>query len=296
MNKSRELVEMGNLYTEKVTFPPKGTFELASDTKEKKKPFVGKTSGPEAADGFKKEAVTDPKVTKNKETFQDVKNFSSEKFNENVGKSETKNINNYMSNIFDKLFEDVMGLSQDDQDAKDLGLTPEVGGEVAPEVGGEEVTITLDKATAQKLHDLLMAAIGGEEEKKEDEGSDEGEASDESEDAEENAEEKKKHGEDEEEEEDAEEIAGEATELKEVPASAGHSLQSKNNKVGDVTAGLVAKGGGDGKVTDKVGNDGDKGHALVGAGVKGGAPTSPKGKANVVPGKASNVGQYITQK
>lgn len=294
MNKARELVEMGNLYNEKVTFPPKGTFELAKNTQEKKKPFVGKSSGPEAAGGFKKEAITDPKVTKNKDTFQNVKDFSAEKFNENIGKNETKNINNYMSNIFDKLFEDVMGLTQDDQDAKDLGLTPDAGGEAAPEVGGDEVTITLDKATAQKLHDVLMSVLGGEEEKTEEEGAGEEEAG--SEDAEENAEEKKHDDKKEEKEEDSEEIAGEATELKEVPASAGASLQSKNNKVGDETAKLVAKGGGDGKVTDKVGNDGDKGHALVGAGVKGGAPTSPKGKANVVPGKASNVGHYLFQK
>ena len=99
MNKARELVEMGNLYNEKVTFPPKGTFELAKNAQEKKKPFVGKSSGPEAADGFKKEAIADPKVTKNKETFQDVKDFSAEKFNENIGKNETKNINNYMRHI-----------------------------------------------------------------------------------------------------------------------------------------------------------------------------------------------------
>jgi len=285
MNKARELVEMGNLYNEKVTFPGKNTFEMAKDAKEIKKPFVGKVSGPESADGFKKEAITDPKVTKKKETFQDVKNFSSENFNENVGKSESKNINNYMSNIFDKLFEDVMGLSQDDQDAQDLGLAPGAGAEVKAEIGGDEVTITLDKATAQKLHDVLMTVLGGEEAGKEEEGTEGGEGA-------ENAEETEgENG-----AEDAEEIAGEATELKEVPASAGHSLAGKNNKVGDETAKLVAKGDGDSKVTDKVGNDGDKGHALVGAGVKGGAPTSVKGKANVVPGKASNVGHYIFQK
>ena len=279
MNKARELVEMGNLYNEKVTFPGKNTFEMAKDAKEIKKPFVGKVSGPESADGFKKEAITDPKVTKKKETFQDVKNFSSENFNENVGKSESKNINNYMSNIFDKLFEDVMGLSQDDQDAQDLGLAPGAGAEVNAEIGGDEVTITLDKATAQKLHDVLMTVLGGEEAGKEDEkeGTEGGEGA-------ENAEETEgENG-----AEDAEEIAGEATELKEVPASAGHSLTSKNNKVGDETAKLVAKGEGDGKIKD--GADG-KLHPQKEVGA-----TPVKGKANVVPGKASNVGHYIFQK
>ena len=97
----------------------------------------------------------------------------------------------------------------------------------------------------------------------------------------------------EEKDEENENVAKEATELKELPNSAGESLQKKDNKVGDVTKGLVSHGAGDGKVTDKVGNDGEKGHALVGAGVKGGAPTSPKGKANVVASKTSKVGAYL---
>ena len=285
MNKARELVEMGNLYNEKVTFPPKGTFELAKDAKEKKKPFVGKPTGPEGSEGFKKDAITDPKVTKNKETFQDVKKFSAEKFHEKVGKSETKNINNCMSNIFDKLFEDVMGLSQDDQDAQDLGLPAAAGAEKAEttEDGEETVTITLDKALAQKLRDVLMAVIGGEEEAPEGAEGTEGE---------ENAE-HENNGE----EENAEEIAGEGTEMTEVKPSAGQSLQGKSNKVGGTVDSLVAKGGGDGKVKGEVDAKGkDEGHALVGSGVKGGAPTSPKGKANVVAGKASNVGQYLFQK
>jgi len=194
-----------------------------------------------------------------------------------------------MSNIFDKLFEDVMGLSQDDQDAQDLGLPAAAGAEKAETTeGGEEtITVTLDKALAQKLHDVLMAAIGGEEEVGGEEAASEGE--------EENAE----HAEDGEngEEENAEELAGEGTELTEVKPSAGQSLQGKSNKVGGTVDSLVAKGGGDGKVKGEVDAKGkDEGHALVGGGVKGGAPTSPKGKANVVAGKASNVGQYLFQK
>lgn len=302
MNKARELIELGNFYTEKVTFPPKGTFELTKDAKEKKKPFVGKVSGPEAAGGFEAKKYADPKTTaKKKDTFQEVEKFSSQKFSEKVGKSETKSINNYMSNIFDKLFEEVMGLSQDDQDAQDLGLTlPAAGEKPAGEVGGEgeKVTLELDKELAHKLHDLLMAALGSED-KAEDkaEGEAEGTEGGEGDESSENNEaEEANEEEDDESEEDNQEVAGEATATETLSDSKGKALQSKNNKVGDVTNSLKSSGGGDGKVTDKCGNDGDKGHALVGSGVKGGASTSPKGKANVVAGKASNVGQYITQK
>jgi hypothetical protein len=80
-----------------------------------------------------------------------------------------------MSNksLFEKLFEEVM---QDDAEA--LGLPSGEGSEGADEMGGEdfgseeggdEVTLTLDRATAQKLHDLLGGILGGEEET-EDEG------------------------------------------------------------------------------------------------------------------------------
>jgi len=80
------------------------------------------------------------------------------------------------------------------------------------------------------------------------------------------------------------EVAGEATAIEELPDSKGQALTSKNNKVHSTVTKAGHGKGGDGKVTDKVGNDGDKGHALVGSGVKGGAPTPVKGKANVVSG------------
>lgn len=81
-----------------------------------------------------------------------------------------------MSNksLFEKLFEEVM---QDDAEA--LGLPSGEGGEgmgemggdeFGSEEGGDEVTLTLDRATAQKLHDLLGGILGGEEETEEGEG------------------------------------------------------------------------------------------------------------------------------
>jgi len=190
--------------------------------------------------------------------------------------------------IFDKLYEEVMGGHEDENDAAALGISAEVE---TPEGEKEEEknlkTLLADAiASLQKVHDALPADLGSED-KGDEEGSDEDaeEVIAPSEDAEHKA---KKEEEDEE--------ANEATEMKEVPASAGEHLTKVGgaaNQVGDETKKLVSKGGGDSKVTDKVGNDGDKGHALVGAGVKGGAPTSVKGKANVVASKTSKVGAYL---
>jgi hypothetical protein len=91
-----------------------------------------------------------------------------------------------MSNksLFEKLFEEVMendeaalGIEGGDSAGDMSGGSEDFGGEE----GGDEVTLTLDKATAEKLMDLLSAALGGgheeESETTEDEygGSTEGE-------------------------------------------------------------------------------------------------------------------------
>jgi len=287
MNLTRTMKDMEKVYSEKVNFPPKGTFELAKDAKEKKKTFVSKPSGPAEASGVKE--ISDPKKLKGKETFQGTEKLSSQNFTENSEKIEQKTINNFMSkSIFDKLFEDVMGVDGADTEAKDaldLGVGAEAGHEADKAEGGD-VTFTLPRDLAQKLCDVLHEVLEtGAEETAEHDADLEAEVEDE--DAEAPA------------ANEAEEtIAGEATELTEVKPAAGLSLAGKNNKVGDETAKLVAKGGGDGKVKGEVDAKGkDEGHALVGSGVKGGAPTSPKGKANVVAGKvSSNVGHYLFQK
>ena len=296
MNKARSLVELGAFYEsniieeKKAVFPPKGTFKLASDkkpveAKADKNAFVPKNSGPENADNFKKDLV-DPETAKN-DNF-----YGPKKFSQNYEKTEVQTINNFMSkSIFDKLYEDVMSdqFNTDTKDAEALGLPSSDAGETAG--SEEEVTFTLPRDAAQKLHDVLAAVLTAEEDKAESDTEEVGgeeagmEGGDEAN--------EEKHDKHEDEDEDAENVAKEATELKELPDSAGQSLQKKDNKVGDTTKSLVSHGAGDGKVTDKVGNDGDKGHALVGAGVKGGAPTSPKGKANVVSSKTSKVGAYL---
>ncbi|NBP14991.1 hypothetical protein EBU95_11415 [bacterium] len=282
--------EVENLYVEKVTFPPKNTFEMAKDSKEKKKPaFVGKNTGPENADGFKKEA-SDPKDIAGKETFQGTEKFSSQNFNENNEKIEQKEINNFMSkSIFDKLFEDVMGdasASQDEQDAVDLGL--DVGGEAGTEEGGE-VTFTLPRDVAQQLHDVLMTALGGGEEAPaggeeaaggEEEKEEENQEVAGSEDAEHKAKEDKK-------EDKKEEVAGEATHLEALPDSKGQTLAGKNNKVGGTVDSLVAKGHGDGKVKGEI--------EAKGKDLPDSAGAKLQSKNNKVANK-HNVGDYLFKK
>ena len=88
-----------------------------------------------------------------------------------VPKKESKNINNLNKvkvmtedkSIFDKLFEQVMGEAEDE----DMELGIDIDGADDEGFGGEEdgdVTITLDKELATKLHEVLMDVLGGEEE------------------------------------------------------------------------------------------------------------------------------------
>jgi hypothetical protein len=301
MNRVRDLVDLSAVYeavnTKKATDPkakfgtkpgkPLGSLpvvkikEPLKNDGQPKQPYFHKDSGPENADGFKAPAV-DPKVTKGKENH-----YEPEKFSDNTEKNVKEHINNFMNkSIFDKLYEEVMGgENQEDLDAVELGVEAPAG-----EMGGDndDVTFVLPRDMAQKLHDVLTATLGGEDEG---ELGGEDEAAPESEEmgSAEQAEHEKKHDK----EDEKEEVAGEGVEAEEL----GHAivdaeklnkglnkLSSGSNVVPSEvsTAGKKAGKGGDGKVTDKVGNDGDKGHALVGAGVKGGAPTSVKGKANVV--------------
>ena len=186
-----------------------------------------------------------------------------------------------MSN-FDKLYEAVM--SEDDVE---LGITDAQPGtaDVAPAATSEETELTpkehLAKAIEllQKLQslDLIPDDVGGDES-----ASDEDyEMSSSDEDGEETDDSEDEDGEMATEEIEAEDL-GHAL----VNAKKGQELSkvsSGSNKVASTVTSLAKNGkGGDSKVTDKVGTEGERGHALVGSGIKGGAPTSTKGKANVV--------------
>ena len=159
-----------------------------------------------------------------------------------------ESLNKFMSkkSIFDKLYENVMfgGEQDESQELDSLGLdnaTPD------DEMGGEsedEVTITLDRATAEKLYEILGACCGegSGEEGMDDEGA-----------GEEDAGEEDYSGNDY--DEDEENLGGASTFSTNVD-------YGKNNKVSNLKA---AGGTASSAVTDKVGNDGDHGHALVNA-------------------------------
>jgi len=185
-----------------------------------------------------------------------------------------------MSN-FDKLYEAVM--SEDDVELGITGAQPGAA-EVAPAATGEEIELTpkehLAKAIEllQKLQSLDLIP---------DESEAEAEVEGETE-----------AGSDEDGEymssEDNEEIATEEIEAEDighalVNAKKGQELtkvSSGSNKVASTATTLAKTGkGGNGDVNNPVDGSGkEQGHALVGSGVKGGAPTSTKGKANVVSG------------
>lgn len=168
-----------------------------------------------------------------------------------------ESINNFMrkKSIFDRLYENVMnpgplgggapsapgveGEEMSDADELDaLGIESE--GDADVNIGDDEVVITLSRDLAQQLHDVLMGVLEGGEE--EDLG-DEGDFGDEMED------------EGMEDYDEDEEDIGASNFSKEIN-------YGKNNKVGNLK---TQSGGADSKYTDKVGNDGDHGHAIYNA-------------------------------
>lgn len=203
--------------------------------------------GPSEKGGFK-EADIDPKKMKGeKENKFDKKDLTSEEDEESVEKMSQRAINNFMSkSIFDKLYENVMSsdfqMGSEDAESMELdalGIDTEGEGAGGEEMGGEdEVTITLSKDLAQKLHDVLMGVLGGETKDLGDEGEGEGEM---------------EGG-----EEDEEEIGH-------AGVNAKAPDMGKDNKVKAQLKPGSGKGG-DGKYTDTVdGNAGEEGHALVNA-------------------------------
>ena len=199
--------------TKHKTKPGTGAVDLNSD--DSKKIQNVDTSGPanaELAD------LIDPKKSKKKDELYDSENFSSQNYDKKVGKKIKEAINNNMKSTFDKLFESVMN-EEDQNELEALGIDAGDEGDVEVEET-DEITLTLDRETAQKLHDMLMDQLSDEDEDGgEDEGEDGFEAFEEAE-------------EDEEEDEELEE----ATELTAVPDSAGQSLTNSKNTVGTVRA------------------------------------------------------------
>jgi hypothetical protein len=181
--------------------------------------------GPEKVDGFKAPEEENKKVKK-------TRKLSKESINTRMS----------INNLFDKLFEEVM----DDEEAlgieSDGGDEFEFGDEDSSDESGDEVTFSLPRDLAQALCDALQGQLGvGEDDEFE---NDEFEFGDEGE------------------EEGDDELGSpfpEAVESQAAPDGVA-KLTGKHNKVGNLP---TSSGQGDGKYTDKVGEDGDLGHSII---------------------------------
>lgn len=161
------------------------------------------------------------------------------KKNKKVGKITKESINtNMRNNLFDRLYEEVM---EDDNAALGLDTGEDFDAE-GPDMGdeGDEVTLTLPRDIAQQLYDALEGMLGGGEDEGEDMGED--------------------MGEDEGEDEGMGSPFPEAVEFQKAPDGVSKLTGKGSQKVGNLP---TSSGGGDGKYTDEVGEDGDYGHSLV---------------------------------
>lgn len=257
MNKSNSITNIGDVYGKMLT-------------EAKDKMTIGdaplKEGGPQEKGGFKPAAIDKRKKSdkskdnaykvdelSNDDTVEEDEETPTKKKNVVVEKIANRSLNKFMAKSnFDKLYENVMGPdfgadSGADAGAPDAGMDDlDTDGLDLDTEGEDEVTVTLDRATAEKLRDVLNSILDveGEGDGLEDEFGGEGEG---------------------EEGEGAEpEWYDEDEETKGAPKPASKSVDNgKNNKVGN----LKPAGGGasNAKPTDKVGNDGDYGHALHGA-------------------------------
>lgn len=107
---------------------------------------------------------------------KDYTKRSKQKLDETIDNLDKLSINttNMSKSLFTKLFEDVMDGTDHgfDEGSDEAALGIEDGGEFGGETEGDEVTIKLDRATAEKLIEVLQGAIGGGEEFGESEGED----------------------------------------------------------------------------------------------------------------------------
>jgi hypothetical protein len=186
--------------------------------------------------------------TEDEENITESKKISKQRLNTNMKHRSTfdrlfAQINENFDNFGNEDAEDLDALGLGDAESDD-----EMGGDFGDEGEDDSVTLTLDRATAQTLMDMLQGVLGGEEGG--DEFGDEGDDMDFGD-----------EGDDMDFDEDEETETIGAKDSK--GGGTQHKLQNKNNKVsgrpqpGSQTASHA--------VTDKVGNDGDHGHALHGA-------------------------------
>ena len=143
----------------KASKEPKPNKGFEEDTKDATSP--SKKSGPKAAAGYEEKVVEAGGTGKR----DDKNQFSAGKVaKESINISKGKQSMAKPKSIFDKLYEDVLGGDEDMGGFEDLGAEDSLGDE---EIGGEEeldeVTLTLPRDLAEKLHEVLMDQMGGDE-------------------------------------------------------------------------------------------------------------------------------------
>jgi hypothetical protein len=344
MNRKRDLIQIEEAYAAVAGNPPgkaaakqqlkpgkaiDKTYEVAGKKVKTKMPaakvgayqkgFVQDNSGPKGADNFTSTELDPDNPAISDENAFDVKQMSDEGadtyFKAENKKIAKENINNSMAknkSIFDRLYEEVM--DEDQFDAVELGIGDDEGGD---EVESDDVTITIDRDLATKLHEVLMDVLGDGDEGGDDEADMEPEGDLDEEDGHEDYEEMEEDEDeqdyghnkgdsrltkaDEDEDEESFNYFGEEIEAEDL----GHPLVNQkegnptpvtgsSNVVKSAHTSKVGSKGGDGKVTDKVGDDGDEGTPLHN--MKKGNPTSVKGSANVVKSKIKGGNQEFFQR
>jgi hypothetical protein len=194
-------------------------------------------------------------ATEDEENITESKKIAKQTLNRIMAKKKSTFDKLYESVIkenfgFEEQNEDLEGLNLDDAASdEELGDDMDFGGD--DEGDGDQITVTLDREVARQLCDMLQAAMGddmdmgdeGDDIDFGDEG-DDMDMGDEGDDM------------DFDEDEETETVGSKAV-------GSQHKLQNRNNKV----SGRPQPKGGSAQhsVTDKVGNDGDYGHALHGA-------------------------------
>jgi hypothetical protein len=177
--RKQDSLSIGDLYGDMLNGVKKSINESVGsggkDLKDKKACQLDK-GGPSEKSGYKK-ALNDDK--EDEEPEEDEETLENKKVSK-------QRLNTFMSrkSVFDKLYEQVISenfgyedAENEDIDALGLGdatpdsdLDDDFGGEDDLGDEGDTVTLTIDRATAQTLMDLLQTAIGGGEDDMGDEG------------------------------------------------------------------------------------------------------------------------------
>lgn len=102
-------------------------------------------------------------LNKISERIKEKEKKSGKSVNEQINNSET--MSDKPDNIFDKLYSTIM---EGDDPFADLepdlpGGDEDLGGEDELDIGGDEVTLSLPRDLAEKLHDALMSQLGDDE-------------------------------------------------------------------------------------------------------------------------------------